>query len=71
MDYEVQRLIKVSMLKFKECKNKNNSSFKNIFLIGGFSNRKYDEFNKEFNKMKNNDSTHVVETASKPSVNRS
>jgi hypothetical protein len=57
MEYEVQKLIKESILKFKECENKNNSCFKNTFIIGGLSNRKYNEFNNELNRMKKNYTT--------------
>jgi len=39
MEYEVEKLIKESILKFKKCENKNNSCFKNIFVIGGLSKR--------------------------------
>jgi hypothetical protein len=40
-----------------ECENKNNSCFKNIFVIGGLSNRKYNEFNNELDRMKKNYTT--------------
>jgi hypothetical protein len=57
MEYEVQKLIKESILMCKECENKNNSCFKNIFVIDGLSNRKYNEFNNELNRMKKNYTT--------------
>jgi len=57
MQHEVQNLIKQSILMFSQRKNKNNSSFKSIFIIGGLSNAKYKSFNDELNRMKNNYAT--------------
>lgn len=54
MEYEVQKLIKESILKFKECKNRNTSYFKHSFVIGGLNNKKFSLFNIELNRMKKN-----------------
>jgi hypothetical protein len=57
MQHEVQNLIKQSILMFNQRKNKNNSSFKSIFIIGGLNNAEYKLFNDELNRMKNNYAT--------------
>ncbi|CAF4008896.1 unnamed protein product [Rotaria sp. Silwood1] len=57
MQHKVQNLIKQSILMFNQRKNKNNSSFKSIFIIGGLNNARYKSFNDELNRMKNNYAT--------------
>jgi len=57
--YEVQKLIKDSILMFKECANKNNSCFKSIFIIGGLSYTKYNKSNDELNRMKKKTMVHL------------
>ncbi len=54
MQHEVQNLIKESILMFSHGKNRNNLSFKSIFIIG---NAEYKSFNNELNRMKNNYAT--------------
>ncbi|CAF3260043.1 unnamed protein product [Rotaria sp. Silwood2] len=57
MQHEVQNLIKQSILMFNQRKNKNNSSFKSIFILGGLNNVRYKSFSDELNRMKNNYAT--------------
>jgi hypothetical protein len=60
MQHEVQNLIKQSILMFSQRKNKNNSSFKSIFIIGGLNNAEYKSFNDELNRMENNYATVIL-----------
>lgn len=57
MEQEVQKLIKKSISMFNQNKNKANSSFKSIFIIGGLSNDQYRLFNKQINQMRDNYTT--------------
>ena len=52
MQYEVQKLIKETILMFKERDKKKNSRFERIFMIGGLDNGRFKAFHEQLERMR-------------------